>query len=90
MGTKHKLFGSLTLFEALMKLGFSTDEHQKGSHVKLYPPKSHKIPKGVMPFQIVQIGKKQFDRHECNRYISELVQKGFDRKKIKEAIEQCK
>lgn len=89
MGTQHKLFGSLILFQTLIKLGFITNDHQKGSHVKLYPPKKITVPLGVKPFMIVQMGKKQFDKHECSRYISELVQKGIDRKEIIRLMNEC-
>lgn len=81
-----RLFGSLELIECLRSLGFTHDTTCKGHHVKFIPPKSHKVPHGVYPFMMLQYGKKQFNRHSCARYISELVKLGFDKAKIQSIL----
>lgn len=77
----NKLFGTFVLCQCLTELGFTSNK-AKSSHVKFNPSKDHKIPLGVRPFIIIQLNQKQYDCHECSRYISELVQKGFERKRI--------
>lgn len=79
---KRKAFGSLQLCECLIKLGFKPRKTHHSSHIKFDPPHEHKIPQGIRPFMIVQVNQKQFDPHECSRYISEIVQKGFQRDKV--------
>ena len=82
-----KLFGSADLCHCLMKLGFQASKQSSSSHIKFFPPSIHKIPIGIRPFMIVQINKKQFDKHTCSRYIIELVRMGFERKEILNALE---
>lgn len=82
-----KLFGSIDVCQCLLKLGFTYQKQHGSSHIKFLPQKSHKIPRGVRPFMIVQLKKKQFDKHTCSRYISELITMGFERKLIMEAFE---
>ncbi len=48
-----KLFGSVDLCHALIKLGFNADNQHGTSHLKFHPPSSHKIPLGIRPFMIV-------------------------------------
>lgn len=77
-----KLFGSVDLCQCLMRLGFKPSKQSSSSHVKFFPPSIHKVPIGTRPFMIIQVNKKQFDKHTCSRYIIELVRMGFDRAKI--------
>ncbi len=83
-----KLFGSADLCHCLNRLGFRYEKQQHGtSHVKFFPPASHSVPKGIRPFMIIQLNKKQFDRHTCSRYVTEIVLMGFDRKKVIEVLD---
>lgn len=82
-----KLFGSLEFCQVLTRLGFKAQRQQGTSHVKFIPPTNHKIPLSTRPFMIVQLSKRQFDKHTCSRYISELIKMGFDKKRIHEVLE---
>lgn len=82
-----RLFGSLDFCQVLLRLGFRVDKQHGSSHSKFSVPLKHKVPAGVRPFMIIQLNKKQFDKHTCSRYITELVQMGFDRNKITNAFE---
>ena len=81
-----KLFGSMNLCHCLIRLGFSYDKQHGTSHVKFFPPANHFVPKRIRPFIIIQLNKKQFDRHTCGRYITEIVLMGFNRKKVIDAF----
>jgi len=83
----RKLFGSVDLCHALIRLDFKAEKQHGTSHLKFLPSVNHKVPSGIRPFMIVQLNKKQFDEHTCSRYVAELVKMGFDRKSILEALE---
>lgn len=83
----NRLFGSVKLIECLINLGFTNDKSCKGHHPKFYPPKDHIIPSGIPPFMMLKYNQKQYDKHSCSRYITELVKMGFERKKILKLLE---
>lgn len=83
-----RLFGSITLGECLIKLGFTLVKQSGTSHMKFNPPKNNLTPKGVPAYMVIQTNKKQYDPHSCSRYISELVRKGYDRKLILQYLEK--
>lgn len=75
----------MDLCECVRNLGCKYD-HCSSSHVFFNLPSNHKLPIGERPYITIQMNKKQYDRHECNRYITQLVRKGFDRKKVLELL----
>lgn len=76
-----KAFGTKELHQCLTKLGF-IPENSNSSHIKYY----HKEGKrGQYPFIMVQIGKKEYGKNSCSRYIQELKKFGF----TKQEIEKC-
>ncbi len=81
-----KLFGSIDLIQCLLDLGFTSDKTCKGHHPKFLPPEGHIVPKGIPPFMMLKYGLKQYDRHSCSRYVTELVTMGFNRAKIIELL----
>lgn len=84
-----KLFGTVGLIECLIDLGFTSDKTCKGHHPKFLPPAGHIIPKvipPIPPFMMLKYDVRQYDKHSCSRYITELVILGFDRKKVIELL----
>lgn len=82
-----RLFGSVDLLHCLSRLGFTPLRQKSTSHVKFMPPKNHVVPKGVRPFMIVQLNRKQYDKHSCSRYVSEIALMGFNRKEVLQCLE---
>lgn len=80
-----RLFGSIEFYQCVVDLGCKVDRCSS-SHILFNLPLNHKLPLGERPYITIQMGKKQFDKHECNRYITQLVRKGFDRAKILELL----
>lgn len=86
----EKLFGSVHLIHCLKKIGFIQDSQKGSSHLKFIPPKEHKIPDGIRPFMMVQLGKKQYDPHSCSRYLTELNRLGFNKKELEKLLQEKK
>lgn len=80
-----KAFGTKQLCKCLEKLNFISKGHNS-SHVKYFMPKNRKIPTGLRPFMIVQLGRKCFDPYICNRYISEIKKLGFCKEEIEKYL----
>lgn len=58
----------------------------QGSSSKISPPVGHVVPKGIPPFMMLKYDQKQYDKHSCSRYITELVILGFNRAKVIELL----
>ena len=82
------LFGHIKLCNCLNKLGFKPQSQLATSHIKFFVPKNHKTPLGLRPFIMIKYGVRQYDKHTCSRYITEIVQLGFDRNTVKKLLEE--
>ena len=75
-------FGSKELQECLEKLGFYPKD-SNSSHVKYF----HKDgKKSKYPFLMVQVGKKNYGKNSCKRYVQELKQFGFTKEEIEKNL----
>ena len=83
-----RLFGHYSLCNCLHKLRFKPQPQIASRHVKFIVPDGHKVPVGSRPFIIVIYNKKQYDKHTCSRYITEIARLGFDRNKVKKLLEE--
>mgnify|MGYP001301508003 CR=1 FL=1 len=80
-----KIFGSKELINCVENLDCKYNS-SKSSHIKYNLPEGHKLPKGERPFYIIQVSRKTYAKHICNRYITELKMKGFTKKQIDKAF----
>lgn len=77
-----KSFGTKELHQCLIKLGFTPD-NSNSSHIKYYHQQG-KV--GQYPFIMVQVGKKNYGKNSCQRYIQELKKFGFSKKEIEKYL----
>lgn len=77
-----KSFGSKELERCVQKLGFTYDSISSSHHAKYNPPRGTKTQIGDYPFFQFQLGRKSYDPHSVNRYISQLKRFGFTREEI--------
>lgn len=77
-----KSFGSRELKQFCKKFSFRFDSMSSSHHAKYYPPKSRQTSNPKRPFFQFQLGRKTYDRHSANRYISQLKQFGFTKEEI--------
>jgi len=77
-----KSFGSRKLCKCLKSLGLSPAPQKGTSHIKYKISPNKKLPSGIRPFIIVQIGKKSYHSHARSRYISQIKRLGFSKKEI--------
>lgn len=75
-----KSFGSREFEKCVRALGF-TLKHISSSHAKYIPPPAKNSP-GIRPFFIIQLGRRTYDPHSANRYISQLKGFGFTKEEI--------
>jgi hypothetical protein len=80
-----KIFGSNQLIKCVISLGCKS-ERCNSSHEIFNIPASVKPIDGERPFIVIQKGRKQFDKHSCNRYLSQLKAKGFKKEDIEKYL----
>lgn len=80
-----KIFGSDQLIKCVILLGCRLNR-SNSSHGVFDLPKGIKPSDGERPFIVIQKGRKQFDKHSCNRYLSQLKAKGFKKKDIEKYL----
>ncbi|EKE15128.1 MAG: hypothetical protein ACD_12C00136G0002 [uncultured bacterium] len=78
-------FGSKQLVRCLESFGFIFNR-QGSSHAIYNCPVNHQPPVGVRPYMTVQLGRKAYDPHSANRYISEIKKFGFSKKEIETGL----
>ncbi len=74
-------FGSKELEKCLKELGFIL-KRTSSSHAIFDPPNDKLPPIGSRPFMTVQLGRKTYDPHSANRYISQIKRFGFTKTEI--------
>lgn len=78
-------FGSRQLVKCVKSLDF-TFNRQSSSHAIYYPPKGKNPPQGHKPFISIQLNRKTYDPHSCNRYITQIKRFTFAKKEIEEKL----
>lgn len=81
-----KAFGSKELEKCVKRLGFSFDSISSSHHAKYSPPLSKNVPIGQYPFFQFQMGRKTYDPHSANRYITQLKNFGFTKEEIEKNL----
>lgn len=81
-----KAFGSKELEKCVEKLGFTFNSISSSHHAKYNPPKGINIPVGNYPFFQFQLGRKAYDPHSANRYITQLKKFGFSKEQIEKNL----
>lgn len=81
-----KAFGSKELEKCVKKLGFTFDSISSSHHAKYVPPSGKNVPIGNYPFFQFQLGRKTYDPHSANRYISQLKNLGFTKEEIEKNL----
>jgi hypothetical protein len=81
-----RFFGHYALCKCLHTLGFTPEKQVGSSHVKFTPPKDHIVPSNLRPFIIVILNTNEYSKHTCSRYVTEIVQLGFNRNTVKKLL----
>lgn len=81
-----KAFGSRELERCIKKLGFTFDSISSSHHAKYNSPLDKKVPIGQYPFFQFQLGRKTYDPHSANRYITQLKKFGFTKEEIEKNL----
>ena len=75
-------FGSTELCKCLERLGFIRLPQKATSHIKFKPPQGKSLPTGQKNFIMIQLQRKNYDKHSTRRYIRQIQNFGFTEKEI--------
>jgi hypothetical protein len=80
------IFGSAQLIKCVLSLGCKLNRANSSHEIFDIPKNVKSVVDSERPYIVIQTGRKQFDRHSCSRYLSQLKAKGFKKEDIEKYL----